>query len=401
MRRDRVATSGAGPAHPTDRRSPGAYLRLTPPTHAARKPGRTCWYRDATMSDPVGLSERLRLRRWLAAVGLTAAAEDAARVDTPETNAMALLGAHAACEALLGLLSGVRRYKRGEEVAFPKLLASASSAVTIPTDLADNLDVIYRMRNDFVHASLTVDGAEAARAISNARRLMELVPASLGASWTLPDDAGLGTAVAQIIGVEAVGMWLRHAEQMRRQNRLQLAADGLARALDGALQRTLPKLLRDGWARSSSGSVLRRIAGATQDRVVELMDQRVDELDGRANVMSRRVEGLFEWVLPLALGTSPIAYQRLRAVIGVTLDVDVGGVPGPVSRPPGVSVGDDAMRQAISQTAEIIFRLWAMGSLRPWPNDDKIVQLAQSFLANPSGFAAGERPARREGVPPS
>lgn len=39
------------------------------------------------------------------AVDLTSAAEDVVRADSPEANAMALLGAHAACEALLGLLA--------------------------------------------------------------------------------------------------------------------------------------------------------------------------------------------------------------------------------------------------------------------------------------------------------
>ena len=369
--------------------------------HAVRKPDRPCWYRDEAMSDPVGLSERQSLRRWLVAVGLTVAAEDAARVDTPETNALALLGAYAACQALLGLMTGTRVYKRDEDVPFADLMKSVSATVARERGFGDALRQMHRMRNDFVHASTTVHAEEATRAISNARRLMELVPTSLGASWTLPAGAGLGTAVAEIIGVEAVGMWLRHAEQMRAQNRLQLAADGLARALDSALMRTLPKLLPEGSATSSTGSVLHRLAGANPDRVVEAIDRRVGELDQRANVTSRRVNALFGWILPLALGTSPIAYQRLRAVIGTTLNVNLGGAPCPVYRPPETSVDADGVSQAISQTSEIIFRLWAMGSLRPWPRDDGIVGLAQSFLANPSGFAAGERPAPREGPPPS
>jgi len=200
------------------------------------------------MADPVGLNERLRLRRWLAAVGLTTTAEDAARVDTAETNAIALLGAHAACEALLGLLAGVRRHRPGDEVAFGRLVESAAAKVTLGPGLADDLDAMHRIRNDFVHASNTVAADEAARAVSNARRLMELVPASLGASWNLPAGAGLGTAVAKVIDVEVVGMWLRHADQMLREGRPQLAADGLARALHRALHRTDPGLLNDAAA---------------------------------------------------------------------------------------------------------------------------------------------------------
>jgi hypothetical protein len=40
--------------------------------------------------------------RWVAALGLVAAAEDQRAADIPETNAMGVLAAHAACEAMLG-----------------------------------------------------------------------------------------------------------------------------------------------------------------------------------------------------------------------------------------------------------------------------------------------------------
>lgn len=323
------------------------------------------------MSEPAGLNERLRLSRWLAAVGLTVAAEDAARIDTPETNAISLLGAHAACEALLGLLSRVRQYKRSDEVPFPKLVVMASSVVALPSDLSDNLDVMHRMRDDFIHASLTVDGAEAARAISNARRLMEYVPTSFGASWNLPDGTGLGTAVAEIIGVEAVGMWLRHADQMQRRGRLQMAADGLARALDGALDRTRPGLRNE--AATDQGQ---------QD------GQRPRMQPGLGGVQSQ-LDGLYQWVLPLALGTSPIAYRRLRDVIGSAVAEDAGGAPARVLRPAGGALGDDKIRWAISQTAEIIFRLWVMGSLQPLATDERIEERTREFLANPSGRPAG------------
>jgi len=335
------------------------------------------------MANPVGLNERLQLRRWLAAVGLTGAAEEAAHVDTAETNAMALLGAHAACEALLGLLAGVRRHKPGDEVAFGRLLESAAAKVALTPDLADNLDAMHRIRNDFVHASNTVAADEAARAIFNARRLMELVPASLGASWNLPTGAGLGSAVAEIIQVEAVGMWLRHADEMLGTGRVQLAADGLARALQGAIARAHPSLLPP--PKPDSALQLRRAEAGFG-------------ADGDDERAVAAIAGLHRWVLPLALGTSPAAYGRLLGIIGVVPSELTGGQPGPVTRPRDAVVGVSDVRRAISQTAEIIFRLWAMGSLRPWRNDDKVVESAQSFLANPSGRAAGEPPpaGRRE-----
>jgi uncharacterized protein YutE (UPF0331/DUF86 family) len=150
------------------------------------------------VADTVPFDERRRLRRWLAAVGLTTAAEDAARVDTPETNAMALLGADAACETLLGLLAGVRRYKQGDEVSFPRLLTAAGAKVTIEADLGDDLDAMHRIRNAFVHASNTVAANETAHAISNARRLLDIVPSTVPAAAGLAASAGLGSAVAAI-----------------------------------------------------------------------------------------------------------------------------------------------------------------------------------------------------------
>jgi hypothetical protein len=349
------------------------------------------------MSDPVGLNERLSLSRWLAAVGLTGAAEDAARVDTPETNAMALLGGHAACEALLGLLAGVERLQAGKDIYFWQLLDQAKRKVNtaraktkIGPDLSDHLVAMNGARNGFVHAGTTVAAGEAARATSNARRLMELVPANLGASWTLPDGAGLGTAVAVIIGVEAVGIWLRFADEMQRlqPDRPDLAADGLAHALDSALMRTRPKILRDPWPGPWTRSLLNRIADRP-DRVAKALDQRVDAMDQRADRMDQRVEGLSEWVLPLALGTSPIAYQRLREVIGWAHLEAVGLGPGGVSRVSETPLSRDAVRGANSQTAEIIFRLWAMGSLEDLPSDDKTVEAARALIAQLRGTVAG------------
>jgi hypothetical protein len=112
-------------------------------------------------------------------------------------------------------------------------------------------------------------------------------------------------------------------------------------------------------------------------------------MDYEAEATQSQIDGLYRWVLPLALGISPVAYQRLLDVIGTVPDLDM---PTSVYRPRGVVVSDDDARRATSQTAEIIFRLWAMGSLRAWADDANIVELARPFLANPSGLAAGEAP---------
>lgn len=234
----------------------------------------------------------MRLRRWLAAVGLTSAAEDVARVDTPETNAMALLGAHAACEALLGLLAGTARHRPGPEVRFSGLVTAAEANVTLEPDLVDDLDAMHRIRNDFVHASSTVAGDEVARAISNARRLLELPTTNHSTSIaTASDHFGPATAVAEVIGLEPVGIWLRDADEMRSLGCLSDAADGLARALNAALLRTKPRLLPVSDAGRSVRDLQRLGAGFGPDR---------DEEVTRAELA-----GLHRWLLPLALGIPP------------------------------------------------------------------------------------------------
>ena len=336
------------------------------------------------MGESVGLNERRQLRRWLAAVGLTTAAEEAARVDTAETNAIALLSAHTACEVLIGLLAGVRPYKLNDDPRFDDLMKSAAdNAGSFDSGLTDHLRAMHRVRNGFVHASNTVAADEAARAISNARRLMELVPASFGASWTLPEGAGVGSAVAEIIAIEAVAAWLRFADQILRLQPLRpdLAADGLARALDSALSRTRPPLLPGHWFSVGSHRVgFNRYANAPADRALQELDRWASEMDRRADAMDKRTAGLFAWVLPLALGTSPIAYQRLREIIGWAYDETMGLGPGKVFRETESPPSQDAVRQAISQTSEIIFRLWAIGSLESQSGDEKIVEAIRAFI---------------------
>lgn len=335
---------------------------------------------DARAKPPTSLDDRLRLQRWIAAVGLTAVAEEAGRADTRETNAMALLGGHAACETLLGLLVGTREDRRNQEVAFSQLVKDADGAVTggLGQDLIADLRAIHRMRNAFVHASNAVHADEAARATSAARRLLDAAAAHLPETPAVPWGAGIATAIANIIEVEAVGLWLRHADEMLAGGRVELAADGCARALDAALARTRPRLRHD---RNLSSNVSRRelrtlSAGGGTDR-----------LDSE---IASRIEGLDAWVLSLALGLQPATYSDIRAIVGSELPADLGGAPRPVMRPSNTPDQDD-VRRALSTVSEAIFRLWATGTLRAAEYDEKLVELAQPFLADPSGYATGGR----------
>jgi hypothetical protein len=297
---------------------------------------------------------------------MTTAAEDVARVDTAETNAMALLGVHAACEALLGLLAATARHRPRDEIRFGSLVTLANTKVGLDDDLIDDLDAMHRIRNDFVHASSTVAADEVARAISNARRLIELAQSGLTSPPTLAANSGTASAVAAVINLDPVGIWLRYADQRHSRRLLEESADALAHALAAALRRTRPRLLpiSDGlrWARD-----LRRIgAGLGPDS---------DEEATRAEIA-----GLHRWVVPLALGIQPVAYERLVRFLGSVPNEMPRAAPVAVVRAKDVVITEPELRRATSQTAEIIFRLWAMGSLYPGRDDEQVVEQARSFI---------------------
>ena len=320
--------------------------------------------------------QRRRLYRWVAAVGLLAAAEDQRGADVPETNAMGLLAAHAACEAMLGLIVGTLPYSQGKagDPGFPELLdkAEAVARPSFATALHSDLLLMHRVRNGFVHAGQTVDATELDRAVDAAHSLAEHVP--------LPGNrrlVGTATVVADLIGIEAIGMWLRHADEMRRAGRLRLSADGVARALDAALDRTVPRVrTRTGMTMSQTVREMRAMgAGLGFDHEM------------RENLSA--IDSLTRWVYPMALGTPPATIAYVRSVVGEETPVDVGGHPRRVDRPSNDDPPVADLRRASTIVSRIILRLWAMGSLAARRGDPELVALARDFLANPSGNAAG------------
>lgn len=334
--------------------------------------------------DPVRLPtparQRRRLRRWIAAIALIDAADRSAKLDTPETNAMALLSAHAAAEALLGLIVGYRNYERNEDIPFPKLIKAAVNALSqrraraLAHDLLDDLDAMHRARNRFVHAASAVHTSEADQAISSARELVEHIPGRSAMA------SGVADAVADIIDINYVSMWLQHAEDMLRKGRVLHAADGLARALDGAIHRTRPRLV-DRHDRQMSGD----------ERIKVLREMsRGGPRSTSQEYVARAIESLSDWVLPLALGLPPSGYAATRAVIGYESRVDLGGVPVPVDRPQVEPTADD-VRRAAGSVSVMIFELWATGTLAAGRADDELIRLAQPFITNPRGVSAGER----------
>jgi hypothetical protein len=289
---------------------------------------------------------------------------------------MGLLSAHAACEAMLGLMIGTVPYAKGKprERYFPDLLelAAPRARPRLTQALRGDLVTMHDVRNSFIHGGSSVDAVELDRAIEAAHVLAEHVP--------LPGHrrlVGLPSVVADIIDIEAIGMWLRHADQMRRVGRLRLSADGIARALDGALDRTVPSV-----------RTRRRRHVFYSNLYDELAAEHAHREERQENIVA--IDDLTRWVYPMALGTPPATLSYIRGVVGEEASVDIGGHPQPIRRPSAEDPTPADLRRASTLVGRIILRLWAMGSLAANDWDAKLVSLATDFLANPSGFAAGE-----------
>lgn len=106
--------------------------------------------------------------------------------------------------------------------------------------------------------------------------------------------------------------------------------------------------------------------------------------------LARAIEGLSDWVLPLALGLPPSGYVATREVIGYESRMNMGGLPVPVDRPHRVPTLDD-VRRAAASVSVMIFQLWASGTLEPGRGDDELMRLAAPFVKNPRGISAGDR----------
>jgi hypothetical protein len=323
-------------------------------------------------------------------VGLLATAEDLRGADTSETNAMGLMGAHAACEAMLGLMAAQKPYPKGKpshQPAFPVLLehVATNARPKLPQGLRDDLLVMHDVRNSFVHGGTAVDRAELDRAIEAAHSLADHVP--------LPGHKNLvavPTVVADIIDFEVVGMWLRHADVQRAKGNLRLSADGIARALDSAIDHTEP-------------DVVTRTGQSFVTAAREQQGSRGGYGWNRAALeTTSSIAQLTKLVVPMALGTAPSTLTFIRNVVGTNGREDAGGYPVRVWRPSDDPPSSTDLRRASSLVSRIILRLWALDGLAAGPSDAEVVRLAQNFLRRPHGWAAWlpVTEQERERVPP-
>ena len=302
------------------------------------------------------------IQRWLTAVGLLLAAEEQARVETAVSDAIAVVTAAAAAEGALGIIAGSRADRKGSD-RFEDILtaALARAEVTappgIPLHLVDQLRAVQRTRSGALHVGTRVHHSEAERASEAARELFGLLPRLSGVP-ALP-AGGIATAVAGLIGIEAVGVWMRFADDRVAAGDAPNAADAAARALDAALVRTRPPLPTD----------IRYVSRGEEAR----------DVWQAMGYVEQRIKRLETWVVPFVIGLHPAAYRSLRETIGEVVPEDRGGHPTRVVR----SATPDLMsvRRALETVTEIVWRLSSSSSLTAFERDDVIVGFAQEFIA--------------------
>jgi hypothetical protein len=294
--------------------------------------------------------------RWLGAVSLIAAAEDAARARVGALNIVAVASAHSATEVMLGLIASRRPGRPGPRFeTFDALLKRATDAlppgVPLPDHLPSELINLNDVRNFALHRGVAVADSTAAEAALTARTLLDVLPLVV-ALEALPGGGGLTRAVARRIEDKRLREYLELAEDLFRANDHLGAATNLSGAFTLVIHRAeLPS--RDPssrWSLPNTGGGLQRDPTSALAKAV----------DGQLAKLHESVQRDERWVRRIALGQSRATLARLETILGEanwgsgSLRTLRHGAPDP-------SIDDVAW--AMARVTEIVYRLSVAGSL--------------------------------------
>jgi hypothetical protein len=322
--------------------------------------------------------------RWLGAVSLIAAAEDAARARDTALNIVAVACAHSASEVMLGLIAAFgsgRPAPRFEtfDALLKRALAALPESVTFPDRLPSDLVDLNDVRNLALHRGIAVADSTAADATLTTRALLELLPAIVDVE-SLPKGAGMTRAVAQRIEDKRLRECLEHAEDLFRAHDHLGAADNLSGALALVISRAnLPR--RNPFA--SGRSRLR--SAFSRDPLASIRNEVAGELETIHEAV-RRDE---QWVRRIGLGQTRATLARLETILGEAR-WNEGRPTSQRYGAPDPSVDDVAW--AMARVTEIVYRLWHAGSLElsVWEREQEERERATPAEAETSGPTAGD-----------
>jgi hypothetical protein len=322
--------------------------------------------------------------RWLGAVSLIAAAEDAARAQDPALNTVAVASAHSACEAMLGLIAGTGSKIAPREERFRQLLDRAIEAVpsdaALPAQLQTDLVDLNDVRNFALHRGVAVADPTALRATLTARALLDFLPRVIDVD-DLPGGAGLTRAVAQRVEIPMLRACLERAEDLLRAHDHVAAADNLAGAFALVVGRAeLPDSRRFPDRVASFGLGLS--FGQSSDRALSDLVRVLERPIKNLSEASRRDE---KWILRIGLGMSRANLARLQSILGDYVIWNDQHQPV-VNRDEAKPTLED-VTWAIARVTEIVYRLWYAGSLdKSWwerQADEKAAKAAAATSAEP------------------
>lgn len=293
------------------------------------------------------------LRRWLTALGLIATAEELVRRGDDTASSTALIAADSAVETLLGVMGGWTDESLPLEPKYHQVMERARRALEVaglrlPPALQQDLRSVHALRNSVVHHGALAPASEALLACRAARHLLELMPLMSAYFVAMPTGGGVVTAIASLLDAPDLTAQLTAGEAALAGGDATGAADAVARAHTALLRRLEPPL---GSPPRDMGFTDKRALGKAGD-YIESLRKSLAQIQG--------------WVLASAVGMRPAAYRRLQITMGTHIQY-VGGNDR-IAR--GVDPSLDDARWALTQVAEMAFRLLEQGSIQQGTWDD-------------------------------
>ncbi len=298
------------------------------------------------------------LARWIGISSLIVSADEMLAREGGAWTRLALVATDAASEALLGLLAVDGPEPPAVNALFDDVYRGAIKALRaverdLPAGLGGRLLDAHRLRNAALHIGSEPAGRAVARAIRATRDLRDVVIA--GSPVLAPfQTSGPIQAIATYVAIDDISAPLLEADRLLREGELAKAVDQAAFAFDQALRRVEPPLRPRQGPRvrppnSTAGELIQTPFGRSR---------RPDEI----GPVDNRLAQVESWVLALGIGLPPMKLAHLRRVLGETRYY---GDHREVGRDPSIALTREVVDATILEVADVIFRLWQGGGLRP------------------------------------
>lgn len=302
------------------------------------------------------------LARWIGVSSLLSTARDQLARRAGAWPRLALVSADTAAEAILGLIASSGQKALADRAGFEDVLAAAEEVIPLKPALRARIRAAHRLRNSALHHGAEPASAAVRRAIDAASELRTVATSSSPLLEAFRTSGPVGAVAGLLADHLDIAARLQAAEAALGAGEWTVALDQAAIALESSIGRMRPAL-RDRWPFHRNLDRHTRRLGA--DREIE---ERVRELSRNAEEALRQVDKRFEhieaWLLAFGLGLQPVELARLRRTLGRVSWHFAPDEPS-IHRDKAVVVTAVVAEGAVLEVADVVFRMWAGGSLRP------------------------------------